>query len=143
MNVTGLCAKIASRLFVLATRRSAQFTQRSPSEEIIRISPLASGTLMPTCPRKIAPNSSCSAKTQYRVTMAVRHLGWVDSDLWSSFGSQADTVDINCQAAWWNTPKLCQPNPGLTPPCHPVPSYYIFLLNSVTHIRIELQYIHF
>ena len=29
MDVTGLCAKIASRLFVLATRRSAQFTQRS------------------------------------------------------------------------------------------------------------------
>ena len=29
MNVTGLRAKIASRLFVLATRRSAQFTQRS------------------------------------------------------------------------------------------------------------------
>ena len=66
MNVTGLCAKIASRLFVLATYGTVYTTL---SEEIIRISPLASGTLMPTCPRKVAPNSS--AKTHYRVTVVI------------------------------------------------------------------------
>ena len=69
MNVTGLCAKIASRLFVLATFGTVYTTPLSLSEEIIRISPLASGTLMPTCPRTVAPNSS--AKTHYRVTVVI------------------------------------------------------------------------
>ena len=53
-----------------------------------------------------------AGQLQYRVTMVVTHLGWVDSDLWSSPGWLVASAATYCPTGGWNIPNLSQPNPG-------------------------------